>query len=90
MKPYLWMQYPSATTSELSALIHSKWKALKSARKEQAGEIGEVLVEARDIDRLTSSSRMRQVHVPYFCNQTLGLLFTHFTARARPFKGCAY
>ena len=40
MKPYLWMQYPSATSSEISSLVHSRWKALKSARREQAGEIG--------------------------------------------------
>lgn len=49
MKPYLWMQYPSATASEISSLVHSRWKALKSARREQAGEIGVYMYSTIDV-----------------------------------------
>lgn len=35
MKHFLWVQYPSATTSELNAIIHRKWKDLVASRKSQ-------------------------------------------------------
>ncbi len=42
MKPFLWTQFPSYPTTEINAIVASKWKALKAARKEQAGTIGSV------------------------------------------------
>lgn len=42
MKPFLWTQFPSYTTTEINAIITSKWKALKAARREQAGALGSV------------------------------------------------
>ena len=40
MRPYLWMQYPSATTAEISSIINHKWKAIQALRKdsEENGE----------------------------------------------------
>lgn len=34
MRPYLWMEYPSATTAEINAIINRKWKALQAYRKD--------------------------------------------------------
>ena len=31
MRPYLWVEFPSATASQINAIIHSKWKALKAS-----------------------------------------------------------
>ncbi len=42
MKPFLWTQFPSYSSAEINAIVNSKWKALKAARKEQAGAIGAV------------------------------------------------
>ena len=33
LRPYLWMQYPSAATAEINAIIHRKWKTLQASRK---------------------------------------------------------
>ncbi len=34
MKHFLWVQYPSATTLELNAIILQKWKELQASRKQ--------------------------------------------------------
>ena len=34
MRPYLWMEYPSATTAEINAIINQKWKLLQASRKD--------------------------------------------------------
>ena len=34
MRPYLWMEYPSATTAEINAIIQQKWKLLQTSRKD--------------------------------------------------------
>lgn len=34
MRPYLWMEYPSATTAEINAIINRKWKALQASRRD--------------------------------------------------------
>lgn len=34
MKHFLWVQYPSASTTELNAIILSKWKELVASRKQ--------------------------------------------------------
>ena len=33
MRPYLWMEYPSATSAEINAIIHRKWKVIQATRK---------------------------------------------------------
>ena len=34
MRPYLWMEYPSATSAEINSIIHRKWKVIQAARKD--------------------------------------------------------
>lgn len=36
LKPYLWVKYSSCSSSEITAIINSKWKALKAARLQQS------------------------------------------------------
>ena len=40
LKPYLWVKYSSCSSSEITAIITSKWKALKAARLQQSGAVG--------------------------------------------------
>jgi len=40
MKPILLAKLPAATSTELNSIITSKWRALKEARKQQAGQLG--------------------------------------------------
>ena len=40
MKPILLAKLPAATSAELNSIITTKWRALKEARKQQAGQLG--------------------------------------------------
>ena len=35
MRPFLWVKYPSATSSEINSMINAKWNLLREARKEE-------------------------------------------------------
>lgn len=39
MKPILLAKLPAATSSEINSIITTKWRALKEARKQQAGQL---------------------------------------------------
>ena len=39
MKPILLAKLPAATSSEINTIITTKWRALKEARKQQAGQL---------------------------------------------------
>lgn len=39
MKPILLGKLPAATSSEINSIITTKWRALKEARKQQAGQL---------------------------------------------------
>lgn len=39
MKPLLLAKLPAATSSEINSIITTKWRALKEARKQQAGQL---------------------------------------------------
>lgn len=35
MRPFLWVKYPSATSSEINSMINAKWNMLREIRKEE-------------------------------------------------------
>ena len=39
MRPYMWVKFPSAMASEISAFINARWSLLKASKKMEAGTV---------------------------------------------------
>jgi hypothetical protein len=37
MRPYMWVKFPSAMASEISAFINARWNLLKASKKMSSG-----------------------------------------------------
>lgn len=40
MRPYMWVKFPSAMASEITAFINARWNLLKASKKVAAGGCG--------------------------------------------------
>ncbi|XP_065889551.1 chromodomain-helicase-DNA-binding protein 4-like isoform X2 [Dysidea avara] len=56
MKPILLAKLPAATSAELNSIITTKWRALKEARKQQAGQLGAFAAAKISNDETTANN----------------------------------